>query len=142
MCIRDRGFPVPGQFDRAARVLPLFKARDHLQVIDRLEAAGAEVPVREQVILQLAHQVRVSPVRGEHHVPRPVSRRDPDARELRKGAALIVKDADAVKDLMPTALDLVANDAKIQELEKNISELALTDAGKTIVDCIYKVLDK
>ena len=59
-----------------------------------------------------------------------------------KDAALIVKDADAVKDLMPTALDLVANDAKIQELEKNISELALTDAGKTIVDCIYKVLDK
>ena len=61
---------------------------------------------------------------------------------VRKDAALIVKDADAVKDLMPTALDLVANDAKIQELEKNISELALTDAGKTIVDCIYKVLDK
>ena len=61
---------------------------------------------------------------------------------VRKDASLIVKDADAVKDLMPTALDLVANDAKIQELEKNISELALTDAGKTIVDCIYKVLDK
>ena len=61
---------------------------------------------------------------------------------VRKDAALIVKDADAVKDLMRTALDLVANDAKIQELEKNISELALTDAGKTIVDCIYKVLDK
>ncbi len=61
---------------------------------------------------------------------------------VRKDAALIVKDADAVKDLMPTALDLVANDAKIQELETNISELALTDAGKTIVDCIYKVLDK
>lgn len=61
---------------------------------------------------------------------------------VRKDAALIVKDADAVKDLMPTALDLVANDAKIQELEKNISELALTEAGKTIVDCIYKVLDK
>lgn len=61
---------------------------------------------------------------------------------VRKDAAIIVKDADAVKDLMPTALDLIANDAKIQELEKNISELALTDAGKTIVDCIYKVLDK
>ncbi len=61
---------------------------------------------------------------------------------VRKDAALIVKDADAVKDLMRTALDLVANDAKIQELEKNISELALTEAGKTIVDCIYKVLDK
>ena len=61
---------------------------------------------------------------------------------VRKDAALIVKDADAVKDLMPTALALIKDEEKIQTLEKNISALALTDAGRTIVDEIYKVLDK
>ena len=61
---------------------------------------------------------------------------------VRKDAALIVKDADAVKDLMPTALALIKDEEKIQTLEKNISALALTNAGRTIVDEIYKVLDK
>ena len=61
---------------------------------------------------------------------------------VRKDAALIVKDADAVKDLMPTALELIKDEEKIQTLEKNISALALTDAGRTIVDEIYKVLDR
>lgn len=61
---------------------------------------------------------------------------------VRKDAALIVKDADAVRDLMSTALDLVKNEEKIVELEKNISAMALTDAGRAIVEEIYKVLDK
>ena len=61
---------------------------------------------------------------------------------VRKDAALIVKDADAVKDLMPTALALIKDEERIQTLEKNISALALTDAGRTIVDEIYKVLDR
>ncbi|MBQ9184652.1 MAG: undecaprenyldiphospho-muramoylpentapeptide beta-N-acetylglucosaminyltransferase [Bacteroidales bacterium] len=61
---------------------------------------------------------------------------------VRKDAALIVKDADAVRDLMPTALELIKDDEKIVQLEENISAMALTDAGRTIVEEIYKVLDK
>ena len=61
---------------------------------------------------------------------------------VRKDAALIVKDADAFRDLMPTALELIKDDEKIVQLEENISAMALTDAGRTIVEEIYKVLDK
>lgn len=59
---------------------------------------------------------------------------------VRKDAALIVKDADAAKDLMHTALELTKDEVRIQTLEKNISALALRDAGKAIVEEIYKVV--
>ena len=59
---------------------------------------------------------------------------------VRKDAALIVKDADAVEKLMPTALELVHDEQKILSLEKNIAELALRDAAQTIADEAYKLV--
>ena len=59
---------------------------------------------------------------------------------VRKDAALIVKDADAVEKLMPTALELVHNEEKILSLEKHIAELALRDAAQTIADEAYKLV--
>ena len=59
---------------------------------------------------------------------------------VRKDAALIVKDADAVEKLMPTALALVHDEQKILSLEKNIAELALRDAAQTIADEAYKLV--
>ena len=60
---------------------------------------------------------------------------------VRKGAALLVKDADAATALMPTALELVHDAARTAELEKNALALALPSAARTIVDEIYKILD-
>ena len=61
---------------------------------------------------------------------------------VNKDAALIVKDAEAPEKLMPTALELVRDDDRILALERNIAPLALTDAAGTIVDEIYKLLDR
>ena len=59
---------------------------------------------------------------------------------VRKDAALIVKDAEAVEKLMPTALELIHNEEKILSLEKHIAELALRDAAQTIADEAYKLV--
>ena len=57
-----------------------------------------------------------------------------------KGAALIVRDADAAQTLLPTALELVRDEARIREIERNIAPLARLDAAQTIVDEVYKLV--
>ena len=61
---------------------------------------------------------------------------------VNKDAAVLVKDDVAKEKLMPQALALIKDEQAIQTLERNISALALRDAGKAIVDQIYKVLDR
>lgn len=58
---------------------------------------------------------------------------------VRKDAAIMIKDADAVEDLMKTACSLTEDPEKIKLLEKNISELGIRDAAMTIADEVYKV---
>lgn len=59
---------------------------------------------------------------------------------VNKGAAMIVKDADAVEKLIPTALALVHDSAAIAEIERNVAPLARLDAAQTIIDEIYKLV--
>ena len=59
---------------------------------------------------------------------------------VRKDAALIVKDAEAVEKLMPAALELVHDAEKIGSLERNIAKLALTNAAQVIADEAYKLV--
>lgn len=59
---------------------------------------------------------------------------------VRKDAAMIVKDADAVEKLLPTALELVCDSEKIKKLEKNIAGLAMRDAALSIAEEVYKIL--
>ena len=61
---------------------------------------------------------------------------------VRRDAALIVKDAEATEKLMPTALELASDPTRTAELGRNALAMALPDAAATIVDEIYKVLDK
>ena len=61
---------------------------------------------------------------------------------VNKDAALIVKDAEAPEKLLPAALELVRDDDRILALERNIAPLALDDAAGTIVDEVYKLLDR
>ena len=57
-----------------------------------------------------------------------------------KGAALMVKDSEAVEKLMPEALSLVHDDGKLKEMETNAGALAKMDAAQTIIDEVYKLV--
>ena len=57
-----------------------------------------------------------------------------------KGAAEIVKDADAKSQLMAKALYLLKDSARLREMEKNIAALALPDAGRTIAEKAYGLI--
>ena len=59
---------------------------------------------------------------------------------VRKDAALLVRDAEAKEKLLPAALELVHDSARIEALERNAAAMALPDAAHTIADEIYKIL--
>lgn len=59
---------------------------------------------------------------------------------VNKDAALIVKDSEAVGNLMKTAIGLLRDKERIDRIEKNVSTLAKPDATKTIVDEIYRLI--
>ena len=55
-------------------------------------------------------------------------------------AAIMVKDADAMKELVPTALNLAEDDNRKQELKKNIQHMAIADADQRISSAILEQL--
>ena len=59
---------------------------------------------------------------------------------VRKDAATLVKDGDALDELMPTALGLLRNPERIAILEKNAEKMALRNAAQVICDEIYKLV--
>ena len=74
-------------------------------------------------------------------VPSPVVAEDHQTHNamalVNKGAALIVKDADAQEQLLPCITGLLENPEKIKELETNIAKLAKKDAAATIAaECL------
>ena len=58
---------------------------------------------------------------------------------VKRGAALMVRDDEAAQKLLPTALDLIRDGARIAEIEKNAAAMALPDAAQTIADEIYRI---
>ena len=59
---------------------------------------------------------------------------------VRKDAALLVKDSDALDELLPTALGLVKSPERLAQLEKNAHAMALTYAAQIICDEVYKLV--
>lgn len=57
-----------------------------------------------------------------------------------KQAAVFVKDIDAPKNLVATALDLVADKNKLDELHVNILKMALPDSANKIAEEVLKLL--
>ena len=58
----------------------------------------------------------------------------------RKDAALLVKDAEAEKDLIPTAIDLIFDDKKLEEISINVSALGERDSARRIADEVMKLV--
>ena len=59
---------------------------------------------------------------------------------VRKDAALLVKDSDALDELMSTALALVKSPDRLAKLEKNAHAMALTNAAQIICDEVYTLV--
>ena len=59
---------------------------------------------------------------------------------VRKDAALLVKDADALDELLPTAIGLLGSPERIARLEKNAEAMALRNAAQIICDEVYKLI--
>lgn len=58
-----------------------------------------------------------------------------------KDAAIMIKDADANSELVAEALQVVRDEARLQSLSHNISEMAQRHSADRIVDEIVKILD-
>lgn len=61
---------------------------------------------------------------------------------VNKDAALLVKDSDAKKDLVPAALNLLKDAAHIAQLSENIKKLGKLDADVQIAEEVYKLVNK
>jgi UDP-N-acetylglucosamine--N-acetylmuramyl-(pentapeptide) pyrophosphoryl-undecaprenol N-acetylglucosamine transferase len=57
---------------------------------------------------------------------------------VNKNAALMIKDSEAGEKIIPTILELAVNENRRNELKKNISALAITDADTIIAGVILK----
>ncbi len=61
---------------------------------------------------------------------------------VEKGAALMVKDAEAREKVVELALETVADDKKLESLAKNVLTLALPDSADIIADEVIKLAEK
>ena len=59
---------------------------------------------------------------------------------VRKEAALLVKDSEAIDELLPTAIGLLGSPLKLASLAKNAEAMALRNAAQVICDEIYKLV--
>ena len=59
---------------------------------------------------------------------------------VRREAALLVKDNEAVDELLSTAIGLLHNDKRRAQLEKNAEGMALRNAAQVICDEVYKLV--
>ncbi len=59
---------------------------------------------------------------------------------VKKDAAVLVKDSEAMERMIPAALELLKDPARIKELEENAGKMALPDAAGKIADEVYKLI--
>jgi len=61
---------------------------------------------------------------------------------VRKDAAVLVKDSEAVEKMMAEAVSLAGDPARIKAMETNIAPLARMDAAMDIAKEVYRLLEK
>lgn len=127
--------------ERKAEILKNIKFSDFIQRMD-LAYAMADIvisrsgasSISELCVAQKACIFVPSPNVAEDHQTH-------NAMALvNKDAGILVKDSEAVEKLLPTAFDLLANEAKIASMEKNIGKLAKTNAAEIIAEEVYRII--
>ena len=58
---------------------------------------------------------------------------------VNKDAAVLVRDADAAEQLIPTALQLIQDEQRLQTLHTNVLQLAQTDSARRIAEEVIKL---
>ena len=61
---------------------------------------------------------------------------------VNKEAAVLVRDIDAAEQLIPTALELIQDEAKLKSLHEHILTLAQTDSARRIAEEVIKLAQK
>ncbi|MBQ6015402.1 MAG: UDP-N-acetylglucosamine--N-acetylmuramyl-(pentapeptide) pyrophosphoryl-undecaprenol N-acetylglucosamine transferase [Bacteroidales bacterium] len=125
----------------AGRNLPGIRYSDFIARMD-LAYAAADVVISRSGASSISEICAVQ--RAAVFVPSPNVAEDHQTHNamalVNKGAALIVKDAEAEEKLLATALALAADPEKIAEIEKNVAPLARLNAAGTIAEEIYKLV--
>lgn len=135
------------KFMREAREigLPVEKVH-HSEFIGRMDLAYAVA----DVIISRSGASSVSEICAAHKaaifVPSPNVAEDHQTHNamalVRKGAAVLVSDAQAREKLLPEAISLLHDEARISKIEKAAGELARTQAALDIANEVYKLLEK
>ena len=61
---------------------------------------------------------------------------------VNKDAAILVRDADAAAQLVPTALELINDKNRLEQLHTNVLKLAQTDSAKRIAEEVIQLAKK
>lgn len=130
--------------EETAKNPPLASIVKYSDFIGRMELAYAAA----DVVISRSGASSVSELCAAHKavifVPSPNVAEDHQTHNamalVRKDAAMIVKDADAVEKMIPTALELLKDPERIKTLEENAGKMALPDAAGIIADEIYKLV--
>ena len=130
--------------EQKARNPETLSAIRHSDFIGRLDLAYAAA----DVVISRAGASSVSELCAAHKatifIPSPNVAEDHQTHNamalVKRDAALLVRDAEAVEKMMPAALELLKDPARIAALEENAGKMALPDAAGKIADEIYSLV--
>lgn len=130
--------------EQKARNPEALSAIRHSDFIGRMDLAYAAA----DVVISRAGASSVSELCAAHKatifIPSPNVAEDHQTHNamalVKRDAALLVRDAEAVEKMMPTALELLKDPARIATLEENAGKMALPDAAGKIADEIYSLV--
>lgn len=130
--------------EQKARNPEALSAIRHSDFIGRMDLAYAAA----DVVISRAGASSVSELCAAHKatifIPSPNVAEDHQTHNamalVKRDAALLVRDAEAVEKMMPAALELLKDPARIGALEENAGKMALPDAAGKIADEIYSLV--
>lgn len=130
--------------EQKARNPEAVSAIRHSDFIGRMDLAYAAA----DVVISRAGASSVSELCAAHKatifIPSPNVAEDHQTHNamalVKRDAALLVRDAEAVEKMMPAALELLKDPARIATLEENAGKMALPDAAGKIADEIYSLV--
>lgn len=130
--------------EQKARNPEALSAIRHSDFIGRMDLAYAAA----DVVISRAGASSVSELCAAHKatifIPSPNVAEDHQTHNamalVKRDAALLVRDAEAVEKMMPAALELLKDPARIAALEENAGKMALPDAAGKMADEIYSLV--